>query len=155
MRSVARSSHRTALVAAAVTAAAVVLPLVGPPVALAHPPETTALVSVSTQGVAGDDGSRLAAISGDGRERTSASAPASPECRSPSPSPASYAGSRLCAWPYLTRACGEYRTRSPTEFRNYPSPGSHQSHRGGCMASKYHHYEIVEPVAFDLACDTP
>lgn len=66
MRSVARS-HRTAVVAAAVTAAAVVLPLAGPPVALAHPPGTTELASVSTQGTAGDDDSRLAAISADGR----------------------------------------------------------------------------------------
>jgi Tol biopolymer transport system component len=55
------------VVAAAVTAAAVVLPLTGPPAALAHPPGTTELVSQSTLGAAGDDDSRLAAISADGR----------------------------------------------------------------------------------------
>jgi Tol biopolymer transport system component len=67
MQTVSRSSHRTVVVAAAVTAAAVVLPLAGAPAALAHPPGTTELVSVSTQGAAGDDDSRLATISADGR----------------------------------------------------------------------------------------
>jgi Tol biopolymer transport system component len=47
--------------------AALVVTVLGPAVALAHPPGTTDRVSVSTQGVAGDDDSRLAAISGDGR----------------------------------------------------------------------------------------
>jgi Tol biopolymer transport system component len=47
--------------------AALVVPLVGPPVALAHPPGTTDRVSVSSLGTAGDDFSDLAAISADGR----------------------------------------------------------------------------------------
>src|SRR5215216_1282532 len=59
--------YRGSVRVAAATIAVVVLPLAGPPVALAHPPGTTELASVSTQGTAGDNESTLAAISADGR----------------------------------------------------------------------------------------
>ena len=52
---------------AAVFGAALVLVAVGSPAALAHPPGVTERVSVSTAGVAGDDDSIHAAVSGDGR----------------------------------------------------------------------------------------
>jgi Tol biopolymer transport system component len=47
--------------------AALLLALLGPSAALAHPPGTTQRVSVSGTATAGDDDSVLAAISGDGR----------------------------------------------------------------------------------------
>jgi hypothetical protein len=47
--------------------AALLLALLGPSAALAHPPGTTQRVSVSSTGIAGDNFSVLAAISGDGR----------------------------------------------------------------------------------------
>jgi Tol biopolymer transport system component len=47
--------------------AALVVALLGPSAALAHPPGTTERVSVSSTGTAGDDFSVLAAISADGR----------------------------------------------------------------------------------------
>ena len=47
--------------------AALLLALLGPSAALAHPPGTTQRVSVSSTGTAGDDFSVLAAISADGR----------------------------------------------------------------------------------------
>jgi Tol biopolymer transport system component len=55
--------HQVALVALA----ALLLALVGPSAALAHPPGTTQRVSVSSTGTAGDDFSVLAAVSADGR----------------------------------------------------------------------------------------
>jgi Tol biopolymer transport system component len=53
--------------AAGVALAALLLALVGPSAALAHPPGITQRVSESSQGAAGDDFSVLAAVSGDGR----------------------------------------------------------------------------------------
>jgi len=47
--------------------AALVVPVLGPSAALAHPPGTTQRVSVSSTGTAGDDFSVLAAVSADGR----------------------------------------------------------------------------------------
>jgi Tol biopolymer transport system component len=70
MFNAARSWRRTATTVGAGLVAAlivVILPPAGLPVALAHPPGTTELVSVSTAGAVGDDESRLAAISADGR----------------------------------------------------------------------------------------
>jgi Tol biopolymer transport system component len=52
---------------AAALAVALALAVAGPPVASAHPPGVTELVSVSSVGTAGDDDSVLASISGDGR----------------------------------------------------------------------------------------
>jgi len=52
---------------ALVALAALVLALLGPSAALAHPPGTTQRVSVSSTGTAGDDFSVLAAVSADGR----------------------------------------------------------------------------------------
>jgi Tol biopolymer transport system component len=65
-----RPSRRTiATVRAGLVAAlvAVMLPLAGLPAALAHSPGVTELISVGTAGAVGDDESRLAAISADGR----------------------------------------------------------------------------------------
>jgi hypothetical protein len=59
----ARPWHRVAWVALA----ALLLALVGPSAALAHPPGITQRVSVNSQGAAGDYDSVLAAVSGDGR----------------------------------------------------------------------------------------
>ena len=69
MFNAARSARRTATTVGGLVAALIVvmLPLAGLPVALAHPPGVTELVSVSTAGAVGDDESRLAAISADGR----------------------------------------------------------------------------------------
>ena len=53
--------------AIAVLCLALALTAVGASVASAHPPGTTARVSVSTGGAAGDDDSQLPAVSGDGR----------------------------------------------------------------------------------------
>ena len=53
--------------AIAVLCLALALTAIGAPIASAHPPGTTARVSVSTGGAAGDDDSQLPAVSGDGR----------------------------------------------------------------------------------------
>jgi hypothetical protein len=66
MRAAVRSSRRFTAVAA-VALAAVTVPLAGQPAALAHPPGTTELASLSSMGVAGDADSTLAAVSADGR----------------------------------------------------------------------------------------
>ena len=66
MRAAVRSSRRLTAVAA-VALAAVTVSLVGQPAALAHPPGTTELASLSSTGVAGDADSTLAAVSADGR----------------------------------------------------------------------------------------
>jgi len=60
-----RPSRRTTALAMA-AAAALAVPLVGQP-ALADPPGVTERVSVSNQGIAGDNDSLLAAVSADGR----------------------------------------------------------------------------------------
>jgi Tol biopolymer transport system component len=66
MRAAVRSSRRLTAVAA-VALAAVIVSLAGQPPALAHPPGTTELASLSSTGVAGDADSTLAAVSADGR----------------------------------------------------------------------------------------
>jgi len=52
---------------AALAPAVLVLSLAGSPDALAHPPGTTELASLSSQGTAGDNDSTLASVSADGR----------------------------------------------------------------------------------------